>query len=172
MATKNIRARIISPEVTGLPAARRARQAGRRTRRGGYRRGAFAAERFALLNRFVDQHLLIPKLRGGPMAVWLFLYRHAGRNGRVKAGIRHIASKTGLSERQVGRSLGVLLRLELLLRVIRGTQRSGCSRYVMKLPTGHGRPDIQYTPDGVYDNRAPALGAERFRSVPSGGPER
>jgi hypothetical protein len=89
-------------------------------------RKAKAAERFAMLNGFVD--FALADLSRAEVAVWLVLYRDT-REGTARTSYDDLARRAGCNRRNVGRALRLLERRGLLKIVFRGGLRRGASRY-------------------------------------------
>jgi hypothetical protein len=87
---------------------------------------AKAAERFAVLNAFVD--FALADLSRSEMAVWLVLYRDT-RDGTARTSYDDLARRAGCNRRNVGRALRRLEGRGLLKVVRRGGLRRGVSRY-------------------------------------------
>lgn len=96
-----------------------------------------AADRFAVLNAFVD--FTAADLRRSELLVWLTLYRDT-RNGTAATSQRDIANRTGLNRKTVERSVASLVRRGLLRVVYAGGFRRGTARYVA-LPVNRERLD-------------------------------
>jgi hypothetical protein len=91
-----------------------------------------SAERFAILNRFVDFSLA--GLSRADIAVWLVLYRDT-RDGIARTAYDNLARRAGCNRRNVGRAVRRLVRLGLVKIVYRGGLRRGVSVYrVLPLP--------------------------------------
>lgn len=85
-----------------------------------------AADRFAVLNAFVDGPMR--ELSRAEIATWLALYRDTW-NGVAEASQKHIAKRTGMTDRTIRRAIGGLLRRKLLKLVYRGGLNRGASKY-------------------------------------------
>lgn len=85
-----------------------------------------AAERFGMLNSFVDFSLA--DLSRGDVATWLVLYRDA-RDGIARTSQADIARRGGLTDRTVRRAIDRLGAAGLLKVVRRGGLRKGPSSY-------------------------------------------
>jgi hypothetical protein len=90
------------------------------------------AERFAVLNNFVD--FTLGRLSRAEIAVWFILYRDT-REGTARTAYDALARRAGCNRRTVGRVVRRLERLGLLKIVHRGGLGRGPSRYrVRPLP--------------------------------------
>lgn len=105
------------PQPTGKP------------RRGGDRKRV-SADRFALLNGFVD--FTLARLTRSEIAVWLILYRDS-RNDVARTSQADLARRGGLSERGVRDAIQRLKAKGLLSVVRRGGLRQGPSSYRVHL---------------------------------------
>lgn len=85
-----------------------------------------AAERFAVLNTFVD--CTLAALKGNEIAVWLVLYRDT-RNGMAQTSQTDIARRVGITDRTVRNVIRRLERRGLLKTVYQGGLNRGASRY-------------------------------------------
>src|SRR5262245_13470971 len=93
---------------------------------------AKAAERFAVLNAFVD--FALADLSRAEIAVWVLLFRDT-RDGTARTSYDDLARRAGCNRCNVGRALRRLERLGLLKVIHRGGFRKGVSRYrVCPLP--------------------------------------
>ncbi|HPM79135.1 MAG TPA: helix-turn-helix domain-containing protein [Candidatus Anammoximicrobium sp.] len=88
--------------------------------------GRKAADRFAVLNNFVD--FTAATLNRAELLVWLTLYRDT-RDGTAATSQADIARRTGLCKRTVQLTTARLEAAKLLKRVHRGGLRRGTSRY-------------------------------------------
>jgi hypothetical protein len=88
--------------------------------------GRKSADRFGVLNRFVD--FTLAGLSRAEIAVWLVLYRDT-RDGTARTSMAAIARRAGCSPRQVVRAVRRLEALRLVQVVRRGGIRRGASRY-------------------------------------------
>lgn len=84
------------------------------------------AERFAVLNAFVD--FTLTDLSRREIAVWLVLYRDT-RDGTARTSYDDLARRAGLNRRNVGRAVRRLEARGLVKVVHRGGLRRGVSRY-------------------------------------------
>ena len=95
-----------------------------------------AADRFAVLNNFID--FTMAELTGNEVAVWLVLYRDS-RDGIARTSQVDIARRAGVTDRTVRNVMGKLVTKGLLVTVFRGSLNAGPSRYRVlpldKLPT-------------------------------------
>jgi hypothetical protein len=92
-----------------------------------------AAERFAILNSFVDGPM--QELSRAEITTWLALYRDTW-DGIAEASQSHIARRTGSADRTVRRALGSLVRRGLVKVVYRGGLNRGASKYrLLRTPT-------------------------------------
>jgi predicted transcriptional regulator len=97
------------------------------------RRGS-RAERFALLNAFVD--LALAELTGAEAKVWLILFRDAkAKTGTARTGQADIARRAGLSRRGAQVALDKLTAKGMVQVVRRGRLNGGPSIYRVH-PTG------------------------------------
>lgn len=96
-----------------------------------------AADRFAVLNAFVD--FSAAELRRSELLVWMTLYRDT-RNGTATTSQRDIAKRCGLNRKTVERSVTSLSRRGLLRVVYSGGFRRGAASYVV-LPVNRERLD-------------------------------
>jgi DNA-binding transcriptional ArsR family regulator len=87
------------------------------------------AERFAVLNAFVDFELA--ELSRAELAVWLILYRDT-RDGTARTSYDDLARRAGLNRRNVGRAVRRLEGRGLVRIVHRGGLRRGVSRYCVQ----------------------------------------
>lgn len=85
-----------------------------------------AADRFAVLNNFID--FTLRDLRRNEAAVWLVLYRDS-RDGIARTAQSDIARRSGVSDRTVRRILLKLAQLGLLKMTNRGGINRGPSSY-------------------------------------------
>jgi biotin operon repressor len=94
------------------------------------------ADRFAVLNAFVDAGMVgLAKVEA---LTWLVLYRDT-RNGTACTSEEHIAARIGCSKRAVAKAVGRLRRRGLLTQVFKGGINRGPSRYrVMPTPKPPG----------------------------------
>lgn len=90
---------------------------------------AATAERFALLNAFIDFSLA--DLTRGEIAVWLVIYRDT-RQGTARTAYDDLARRTGMNRRNVGRAVCRLKDRGLLRIVYQGGFRRGASRYAVR----------------------------------------
>ncbi len=90
------------------------------------------ADRFAVLNAFVD--FTMQELARAEVAVWLVLYRDT-KNGIARTAQTDIARRAGLNVRTVKRAIKGLHRRGLLALVYRGSLRRGPSSYRIR-PAG------------------------------------
>ncbi len=88
--------------------------------------GRKAADRFAVLNNFVD--FTAGTLNRGELLTWLVLYRDT-KDGTAATSQADLARRTGLCRRTVVFALERLEAAGLLKRVHRGGLRRGTSRY-------------------------------------------
>lgn len=94
-----------------------------------------AADRFAVLNSFVD--VTMGELSRAEIATWLILYRDV-RNGTARTSQTDIARRGGMSVRQVGRAIRQLGDMGLLSVARQGGLRQGPSVYrIHPLSRGH-----------------------------------
>jgi hypothetical protein len=92
-----------------------------------------AADRFAVLNAFVD--FTLAGLTRNEMAVWLMLYRDTKPDGTARTSQADMARRVGTSDRTVRRALDGLKRRGLLKVTYRGGIGRGASVYrVRPLP--------------------------------------
>ena len=84
------------------------------------------ADRFAVLNAFVDAGMV--GLSRVEALTWLVLYRDT-RNGTACTGEDDIAKRIGCSKRAVVNAVGRLRRRGLLVQVFKGGINRGPSRY-------------------------------------------
>ncbi len=90
------------------------------------------ADRFAVLNAFVDAGMV--GLSRVELATWLVLYRDT-RDGTACTSEDNIAARAGCSKRAVTTALGMLRRRGLLVQVFKGGINRGPSRYrVVPIP--------------------------------------
>jgi len=90
------------------------------------------ADRFAVLNAFVDAGMV--GLSRVEALTWLVLYRDT-RNGTACTGEDDIAKRIGCSKRAVVNAVGRLRRRGLLVQVFKGGINRGPSRYrVVPIP--------------------------------------
>lgn len=85
-----------------------------------------AADRFAVLNNFID--FTLAGLTRNELAVWLVLYRDS-REGIARTSQSDIARRAGVARRTVVRVLQRLEGLKLLKTVHQGGMRRGVSIY-------------------------------------------
>ena len=85
-----------------------------------------AADRFAVLNNFID--FTLAGLTRNELAVWLVLYRDS-RDGIARTSQIDIARRAGVADRTVRRVLAKLESKGLLKTVFRGSLNAGPSRY-------------------------------------------
>lgn len=85
-----------------------------------------AADRFAVLNAFID--FTLAGLTRNEAAVWLVLYRDS-REGIARTSQADIARRAGVVDRTVRRVLGKLESKGLLKTVFRGSLNAGPSHY-------------------------------------------
>ena len=85
-----------------------------------------AADRFAVLNNFIDFTMAV--LTRNELAVWLVLYRDS-RDGIARTAQSDIARRAGVTRRTVVRVLQRLEGLKLLKTVHQGGMRRGVSIY-------------------------------------------
>lgn len=85
-----------------------------------------AADRFAVLNTFVD--CTLAALNRNEAAVWLVLYRDV-RDGIAQTSQMDIARRAGITDRTVRNVMRSLERRGLLKTVYRGGLNRGSSRY-------------------------------------------
>lgn len=111
------------PALDSLPEAAPNRNEGGAARRK-------AADRFAVLNSFVDVTLADLRSRGD-VAVWLVLYRDT-RNGTARTSQADIARRVGMSPRGVAKALRRLEQRGLVKCVYRGGLGRGVSRYLVR----------------------------------------
>lgn len=90
--------------------------------------------RWAMLNDFADHHA--HGLGVAAVAVWLLLFRHADRDGRVSVSQSRITRALGCHVRTVRRALTKLRRLGLVTVVTPGSRATGPAVLVLALPIG------------------------------------
>jgi len=91
-----------------------------------------AADRFAVLNAFVDAGMM--GLSRVELATWFALYRDT-RDGTACTSEESIAKRAGCSRRAVTKAIGKLRRRGLLVQVFKGGINRGPSRYrVVPMP--------------------------------------
>lgn len=91
-----------------------------------------AADRFAVLNAFVDAGMA--GLSRVEALTWLVLYRDT-RDGTACTSMESIATRVGCSRRAVVNAVARLRRRGLLIQVFKGSNLRGSSRYrVLPLP--------------------------------------
>ena len=90
------------------------------------RRKRKAADRFAVLNAFID--VTAGELSRSEIMVWLVLYRDT-KNGVAKTSQADIARRAGMDTRTARRAMDQLRRRGLLSIVRRGGLRQGPSTY-------------------------------------------
>ncbi len=84
------------------------------------------ADRFAVLNAFVDGGMAgLSKVEA---LTWLVLYRDT-RNGTARTSRASIAARVGCSVKAVGNALARLRKAGLLIQVFKGEQEKGSSIY-------------------------------------------
>ncbi len=106
--------------------------------------------RWAMLNDFADHHA--HGLGVAAVAVWLLLFRHADRDGRVSVSQSRITRALGCHVRTVRRALTKLRRLGLVTVVTPGSRATGPAVLVLALPIG--------------DKKCPHIGDKKY---PDGG---
>jgi hypothetical protein len=84
------------------------------------------ADRFAVLNAFVDAGMA--GLSRVELATWLVLYRDT-RDGTACTSRASVAARVGCSVKAVGNAIARLRKAGLLIRVFRGGQEKGPSIY-------------------------------------------
>lgn len=85
-----------------------------------------AADRFAVLNSFVD--FTMAGLTRSELATWLTLYRDT-KDGTARTAVSDLARRTGMDRRNVLRAIRTLEQRGLLQVVMRGSLRKGASIY-------------------------------------------
>lgn len=85
-----------------------------------------AADRFAVINAFVDRSMT--DLSRAELATWFVLWRDT-KNGTARTGASDIARRIGTSRRAVTNALAGLVRRGLVTVVRRGGLNRGASEY-------------------------------------------
>jgi len=124
-----------------LPARNARRQAADRDGRGqdkakGKGAGRRTADRFAVLNNFVD--FTLRELTRAETAVWIILWRDTKADGTARTSQADLARRAGVEPRTVKRAVAGLCRRGLLAVVYRGTLRRGPTAYRV-CPLDRGR---------------------------------
>ena len=139
----------IIPAGEVLPPMDAAGERGRRTGGRSGRRGPSArkesADRFCVLNTFVDG--TAGTLQRAEVLVWLVLYRDT-RDGTARPSHADIARRAGVSRRTVVRAVARLLRRKLLVLVYRGGLNRGPSVYRVRATAGGRTGDTGVTSTG------------------------
>ena len=111
-----------------------------------------SADRFAVLNNFID--FTLAGLTRNELAVWLVLYRDS-RDGIARTSQADIARRAGMSDRTVRRSLTKLEAAGLLKAVHRGGLNRGSSSYrVSALMNGSTADKGLSGSTGQFDTKA------------------
>lgn len=127
---------IIPPDVVGLPPmdADRPRRAKAKSKPKGKRHCRRIADRFGVLNAFLD--MTAGALTRAELLTWLILYRDTKPDGTTRTAQADIARRAGIAARNVRRALNRLAAWGLVRIVWQGGFRKGASVYTVEpLPT-------------------------------------
>lgn len=115
--------------ANGLPHQTPARHQGHQSKAKGKPARRKTADRFAVLNAFVD--CTMADLSRAESLVWLVLYRDTKPDGTARTGAADVARRIGTTRRAVVNALAKLRRRGLLRVVFKGGLNRGPSRYVV-----------------------------------------